>query len=224
MGAYALLHDRCAPIWSSAAAHPMVQAIGDGSLPHKTFRYYFEQNILYLQNYARAISLVLAKAPDAEAIDLLGQFVRGESERELPMNYDFLHRLGGDPHATDYTEMSAANHAYSQHMLATTSLGDCAEGLAALLPCPCSYNEITKVMATKKPDDPIYAEWISKFAENPDDDAFLRSLEALLDRLVDPADEQKMRRLDWIFRTSSHYEIMFWDAAFAGPDADPFRG
>ena len=128
MGAYALLHDRCAPIWSRAAAHPMVQAIGDGSLPHKTFRYYFEQNILYLQNYARAISLVLAKAPDAEAIDLLGQFVRGESERELPMNYDFLHRLGGDPHATDYTEMSAANHAYSQHMLATTSFGGLRRG------------------------------------------------------------------------------------------------
>lgn len=33
----------------------MVRHIGDGTL-HESFRCYFEQNILYLENYARAIT------------------------------------------------------------------------------------------------------------------------------------------------------------------------
>ena len=46
----------------------MVRAIGDGTLPHPVFRGYFEQNVLYLQEYVRAIALLVAQAPDRAAI------------------------------------------------------------------------------------------------------------------------------------------------------------
>ena len=48
----------------AAVTHPMVRAIADGTLPHETFRRYFTQNVLYLQAYAQAIALIVAKAPD----------------------------------------------------------------------------------------------------------------------------------------------------------------
>lgn len=222
MGAYDILHERCVPIWRQSADNPMVRAIGDGSLPRETFRYYFEQNILYLREYSRATSLVVAQAPDEEAIDLLGRFLRGGAEWELPMNHRFLERLGGDPSSLSPTQMNSANYSYTRHLLSVASLGDCAEGLAAILPCPCGYTEFAKSMVTDIPDDPIYSEWIRRFAEDPDNDEILAELTQLLDRLVDPTDEARMSRLTFIFQTSSRYEVMFWNAAYGGGVGDPF--
>ena len=64
-----VLHDAGAAAWHAAVSHPMVLAIADGSLPHATFHRYFTQNVLYLEDYARAIGLIMAKAPDRDAID-----------------------------------------------------------------------------------------------------------------------------------------------------------
>ena len=55
-----LLQAAGADAWQAAKCHPMVLAIGAGTLPHEIFRGYFEQNILYLRDYARAIALTLA--------------------------------------------------------------------------------------------------------------------------------------------------------------------
>ena len=221
MSVYGTLHERCLSIWEQSANNPMVRAIGDGSLPREIFRYYFEQNILYLREYSRAISLTVARAPDEEAIDLLGRFLRGEAERELPMNHSFLSRLGGDPEGLSPYDMNSANYSYTRHLLATASMGDCADGLAAILPCPCGYNEFAKSMVHNIPDDPLYAEWIKRFGEDQESDNVLGELIRLLDRLADPADDKQMFRLDWIFQVSSRYEVMFWEAAYRKGEGDP---
>ena len=70
-----VLHESGARVWERATGHPMVEAIADGSLPHATFRRYFEQNVLYLQDYARAIAVIVAKAPDREVISTLTRFL-----------------------------------------------------------------------------------------------------------------------------------------------------
>lgn len=221
MSAYAVLHDRCLPIWRLSADNPMVRAIGDGSLPREVFRYYFEQNILYLRDYARAIALVAANAPDEEAADILSRFLRSESERELPKNHRFLERLGGDPSGLSPYHMNSANYGYTRHLLSVAAMGDCADGLAAVLPCPCGYTEFAGSMVRDLPDDPLYAEWIRFFGEG-EDDGILNEMTGLLDRLVDVADGERMLRLDWIFRVSSLYEVMFWDAAYSMGKGDPF--
>ena len=91
-----VLHEAGASAWERATHHPMVRAIGDGSLPHEMFRGYFEQNVLYLQEYARAIALIVAKAPDRDAIVTLTRFLSQIVDDEIPANMRFLERLGGD--------------------------------------------------------------------------------------------------------------------------------
>ena len=222
MGAYSILHDRCRPIWEQSSNHPMVRAIGDGSLPRDVFRYYFEQNILYLLEYSRATALVMASAPDAPSMAMVGRFLQAGVESELPMNFDFLTRLGGDPESVDQYSANSATYGYARHIVGTAATGDCADGLAAILPCPCGYNEFAKSMVHAVPDDPLYAEWIQRFGADQDNDELLASLTGLLDRLVDPDDTVKMRRLEWIFTASSRYEIMFWDAAYSRGAGDAF--
>lgn len=206
-----------AATWERAIGHPMVRAIGDGSLPHETFRRYFEQNVLYLMDYARAISFVLAKAPDRAAIEALGRFLAQIVDREIPANLAFCSRLGGDPGALGGTgSMLPTNYAYTRHLLATSAQGDCAEGLTAVLPCQWSYGELARPLMEHAPEDPIYADWISMFG-NAEYDAIVAESTALLDRLTDAGDANRMKALTEIFERSTQFEVAFWDMAYGGP-------
>lgn len=210
----AVLHEKGAEAWERATQHPMVREIGDGSLPHEKFRYYFEQNVLYLQDYARAIGAVVAKAPDQEALVTLTRFLRQIVEEEIPANQRFLERLGGDPDTLDpIATMAPANYSYTRHLLYVTTNGDCADGLTAILPCQWSYGEFGKELVKDLPTDPVYADWISIFGTDDYDD-LLGDTTGLLDRLVDPTDEARMRALSWVFDMSTHYEVGFWDMAY----------
>lgn len=192
----------------------MVQQIADGSLPHETFRRYFTQNVLYLEEYARAIGIIVGKAPDREAMTLLARFLLRIVEDEIPANLTFLDRLGGDPDTVaGRGTMLSVTYGYTRHLLSVCALGDCAEGLTAVLPCQWSYGELARPLSANPPDDPIYAEWIGMFG-NDEYDGLVAQTTALLDRLVDPSDEDKMAALTRIFERSTRYEAGFWDMAY----------
>jgi len=69
------LKARGADGWAAAVAHPMVAEIGAGSLPHATFRFYFEQNLGYLREYARAIAFAATATTDRGALSTLARFL-----------------------------------------------------------------------------------------------------------------------------------------------------
>jgi thiaminase/transcriptional activator TenA len=201
--------------WAAAVNHPMVRAIAAGTLPHDTFRCYFEQNVRYLEDYARAIALAAARAPDTDALDVLSRFLRQIVGTEIPANLAFLARLGG---AADRLPGLAALHpvtyAYTRHLLHVCAAGSCAEGLAALLPCQWSYGEIAQPLMVAVPDDPVYADWIRMFG-NAEYDALVAETTGLLDRLAGPADAGQWARLSAVFSISVRYEGDFWDMALA---------
>jgi len=214
------LRERGRAAWAAATSHPMVRQIGAGTLPHETFRHYFEQNILYLEDYARAIGLIIGKAPDYAAVDVLSRFLRQIAGVEIPSNVEFLRRLGGSPAAPGaMTTMLPVTYGYTRHLLYTSAQGTCAEGLTAVLPCQWSYGELATPLMAALPDDPVYADWVSMFGHGGYS-ALVAETTGLLDRLADPADEAAAARLAWIFDTSTRYEVQFWDMAYGAPAAD----
>ena len=205
--------------WDAAVRHPMVREIAAGTLAHDRFRHYFEQNVSYLEDYVRAISCITAKAPDSEALAILGRILGQVIDVELPANRAFLTRLGGDPElAQGPAAMEPTTYAYTRHLLATAALGSCAEGLTAVLPCQWSYGEIGADIADAKPDDPIYCDWIGVFG-NPEYAELVEVTTKLLNRLAEPG-EESFGRLQVIFDASTRYEVEFWDMAYR-PSARP---
>jgi thiaminase/transcriptional activator TenA len=212
-----VLHEAGAGAWARATNHPMVRAIGDGSLPHEVFRGYFEQNVPYLQEYARAIASIVAKAPDRDAIATLSRFQRQIVDIEIPASLRFLERLGGEGSSVgDAGSMLPDAYAYTRHLLATCALGDCAEGLTAVLPCQWSYAELSRPLMAHPPDDPIYADWIGMFGSDAYDGSVAETT-ALLDRVADVDDAVQMAALTAIFKRSTQYEVAFWDMAYGSP-------
>jgi thiaminase/transcriptional activator TenA len=211
--------------WHAAMTHPMVLEIAEGTLPHETFHRYFMQNVPYLESYARAIALIVATAPDRDAVTTLTRFQAQIVEVEIPANLAFLERLGGDPAtAAGRGTMLPTTYAYTRHLLSVCALGDCAAGLTAVLPCQWSYGALARPLAARLPTDPIYADWISMFG-NDDYDALVERSTALLDRLADTSDQRQIDALAKIFERSTRYEGEFWDMAYgSAPSGSPDRG
>jgi thiaminase (transcriptional activator TenA) len=208
------LHDAGAGAWAAAVAHPMVREIGAGTLPHETFRGYFRQNVLYLEAYARAIGLVIARAPDRASLDVLTRFEWRIVGTEIPANLAFLEKLGGDEDtAAGRGRMHPTTYAYTRHLLAVCAMQDCAAGLTAVLPCQWSYGELARPLMAARPADPIYADWIALFGDD-DYEALVGETTALLDRLVDPDDADRVAALSEIFERSTAHERAFWDMAY----------
>jgi thiaminase (transcriptional activator TenA) len=218
------LHERGRPVWASAISHPMVKQIGEGTLPHPTFRRYFEQNILYLNDYARSIGFIIGKAPDWDAADVLSRFLRQIVGAEIPANIAFLSRLGGSPDATSGTDaMTPTTYAYTRHLLSACAQGRCEEGLAAVLPCQWSYGELARPLMDSPPADEVYADWIAMFG-NDQYASLVNETTGLLDRLADSADAVSVGRLSSIFDRSVSYEVEFWDMAYGAHAAGGTAG
>ena len=194
----------------------MVRQIGAGTLPHETFRRYFEQNVLYLADYSRAIGLIIGKAPDLASASVLSRFLGQIVGTEIPANLAFLARLGGFPEeAEDPASMLPTTYAYTRHLLYTCAQGTCAEGLAAVLPCQWSYGELARPLMASPPTDPVYADWVAMFG-NDDYEALVEETTGLLDRVADRRADA-MQRLSFVFDTSTRYEVQFWDMAYGVP-------
>jgi thiaminase (transcriptional activator TenA) len=205
------LRERGKPAWQAAITHPMVREIAAGTLGHEKFRRYFQQNVLYLGDYARAIGMIVGKSPDLAATCVLSRFLHQITGTEIPANLAFLERLGGAPPGPEC--MLPTTYAYTSHLLASCATGTCAEGLAALLPCQWSYGELAAPLMASLPDDPVYAEWIAMFG-SAGYDALVSETTGLLDRIAEPASDLVMQHLSWIFDTSAWYEVQFWDMAY----------
>jgi thiaminase/transcriptional activator TenA len=186
----------------------MVAEIGEGTLPHETFRFYFEQNLQYLQEYARAIALAAGRAPGPAPLTTLTRFLAQIVEVEIPANVDFLERLGGSSAALP--PLLPTSYAYTRHVLDTAGRDTLAVALAALLPCQWSYGEIGRRLMTSLPDDPVYADWIALFAGEGYDELVIASTE-LLDRYC--REEDQPRTAD-AFDRSTRYEVAFWEMAY----------
>jgi thiaminase (transcriptional activator TenA) len=208
------LRDRGADQWAAAVAHPMVAQIGAGTLPHETFWFYFEQNLPYLHEYARAIAFAAAGTSDRGAMSVLARFLGQIADVEIPANEAFLERLGGSP--GDTAAMLPTTYAYTRHLLDATRRGGLAVALAALLPCQWSYGEIGRHLARSLPDDPVYRDWIAMFSGDGYDDLVAASTE-LLDESCTAGDQA------WTsdaFDRSTRYEIAFWQMAYTRGESD----
>ena len=71
-------------VWERVVTHPFVLELGDGTLPQPTFDVYFDQDHLFLKDWAILLSLATAKSPDFDAARHLVGFLHvglgGEEE------------------------------------------------------------------------------------------------------------------------------------------------
>jgi thiaminase/transcriptional activator TenA len=202
------------PVWHTILEHPFLHELRDGTLPEETFRFYIQQDWLYIQERIGQWAIVAGRCPDPDIRRSLALLLDNVARLE-PAAFHLKHApaLGLDlEHVT--WEMNAANWAYSTHELAAVHAGSTAEGLAALLPCPLVYQFVGEhLMRGQPPANPVYADWIAFYGSGLGDPR-RETLLGLYDRLAANADAATLARCERNFLISSRYEWQFWDAAY----------
>src|SRR2546428_615418 len=106
------------PISAAILRHPFVRGLTDGSLPRESFRFYAVQDALYLREFARALSLAAARAPEDDWIIMFNEHAAGALKVERALHETFFKEFGLTPDAVAATPMAPTNLAYTSYLLA----------------------------------------------------------------------------------------------------------
>lgn len=200
-------------VYASILAHPFFVGLTDGSLHRDAFRHYVVQDGIYLVDYARALALTAAKAPDPASILALSRNAAEAIEVERAMHDGLLAEFGLDEEQLAAARPAPTTLAYTSYLLSAAYGGSFAEGLGAVLPCFWIYWEVGKTLLERGSPDPLYARWIATYG-GEEYGATVRAVLDLTDRVGSDLGAAERRRLFEHFRQTSRYEWMFWDMGY----------
>jgi thiaminase (transcriptional activator TenA) len=212
------LRIQCDGIWAGLHAHPFLREISRGTLPLDKFRFFIEQDILFLSPFARCMAMGAAKARSEAELEFFTRQADGIIRLEIPSNRRLLEQVimrGAQDRGGSLT-MAPANVAYTSFLLATAAAGGPLEIIAAILPCSWSYIEIARKLKGEVVVHPVYSDWVSFYLSDEEDRLVMNMRQTFDDmaREEGPLSEVRRRGLAEIFAMSSRLELMFWEMAY----------
>ena len=207
------LKSACQSDWEAYTRHRFVLELGAGTLPETSFRYYLQQDYLFLMHFARAYALSAFKAEDLEELRLAASAVSAILDTEMGLHVAFCERWGiSEPEMAALPE-DPANMAYTRYVLECGLSGDSLDLATALAPCVIGYAEIgvwlVENAAARDKDNP-YQEWIDSYAAD-DYQEVAHAHAAQLDRLLQRrGGAGRTESLTRIFSEATRLEAGFW--------------
>lgn len=201
-----------AQLWSENAdivaevlANPFVRGIGDGTLARDRFAGYIAQDAFFLESFARAYALALARSADTETLLTFADLLAGV-RAELGLHAGYAASWGIDMAGV---QPAAATLAYTEFLLATAATGDLGVVCAAMTPCMRLYAHIGSALDAGAAGP--YAQWVQTYAD-PGFEEIAALLERLLDRHGAPSPQIRQA-----YRRAMQLELAFFTAALS-PD------
>jgi len=198
------------PIYAAILRHPFVRGLTDGSLPRESFKFYAVQDALYLREFARALSLAAARAPQDEWIIMFNEHAAGALKVERSLHESFFQDFGLAREAVASTPLAPTNLAYTSYLLAVAYGSPFHEALAALLPCYWIYWEVGKELERAGSADPLYKRWIGTYASE-EFGSVVRAVLSATDQVAAALRPPEREAMTAHFVATSRYEWMFWD-------------
>lgn len=209
------LWDAIDPIFQQILVHPFISALSDGTLPEKTFRSYLMQDSLFLDDYARALTLAAARAPDTETLRMFAGHASEAIDAEREMQERLLTDLGVSAADVAATPRSPTTLGYGAYLIKSASLLDRHAGLAAILPCYWIYWEVGTRLAERGSPDPRYQEWMATYADPGFEQAVTGCISAA-DAALEEGSTGELAEAQEHALIAARFEWMFWDAAYRG--------
>jgi thiaminase/transcriptional activator TenA len=199
-----------APIQVQIDQHPFLAGLTAGTLPADRFRFYIEQDALYLTAFAEALHILATKAPHATWAQTLKKHATESIDAERALHNSLL--KAGPPKT-----MAPTNYAYSNHLLAVSLRKPFAEALSAMLPCYWIYWEVGKNLRKQGSPNAQYRKWIDQYS----DPSYGATVETVLQMMDQSASTANQPACIEQFTTSARYEYQFWDMAWRKEEWKP---
>ncbi|MEI4271604.1 TenA family protein [Klenkia sp. LSe6-5] len=181
--------------------------LADGTLAPAAFRSYLEQDALYLAGYAKALALLAARAPEAQAGAFWAGAAQGAAVVETALHEDLLELLGGGARTDQHSPTCLA---YVSYLVATAATEPYAVGCAAVLPCFWVYAHTGARLApaARAVADHPFLRWLATY-DAPAFQESTRRARELTDAEATPELEPAMHRA---FAIATAYERDFWSS------------
>ena len=206
-----------APLWEQVVTHPFVIELGDNTLPQETFHRYFDQDYIFLKDWAILLSLATAKAPDFDAArQLVGFLHLGLGGEEALFQQAFRERGMSRQDAANLEYRPTTLH-YSGYLRNIAYTGSFIDVVATLLAVEWPYMDWAQRLdsAGMRPANHYYQTWIDVHTSDGMT-GFVSWLRQTVDQApLSPVDQP---RLQTIFHDVLRYELQFWEMAYHGEE------
>ncbi|MDI3316316.1 MAG: thiaminase II [Bacillota bacterium] len=202
-----------APVWEAIRRHPFLAGLAEGSLSRERFLFFVIQDALYLREYARALSLAAAKAPDEPSIALFARSAIDVVEGERQLHDFYFRAFGLTPEQVAATPPAPTNLLYTRYLISVAYERPFHEVMGALLPCFWIYQRTGEELLARGSPDALYRRWIETYGGEEYGRTVRRVLE-LAERVTAALDEPRREALGRHFVTTSRLEWMFWEMAW----------
>lgn len=192
-----------ADVVAEVLANPFVRGIGEGSLARDLFAGYLAQDAFFLESFARAYGLALARSSDTDTLLAFADLLAGVRE-ELGLHASYAASWGIDMAGV---EPAAATLAYTEFLLATAATAEVGVVCAAMTPCMRLYAHIGVTLDSETAGP--YAQWVQTYAD-PGFDEVASLLERLLDQHARDISSARTA-----YRRAMRLELAFFDAALS---------
>jgi len=208
------LRQKATEIWEAQHQHPFVRGIGDGTLSLERFKFWLQQDYVFLIEYARLLALAAARSPDLETITRFATLLKETVETEMSLHRAYAAEFGISREELEQELPAPTTRGYTDFLLRVAATGDFAELAAALLPCMWAFSEIGQRLAMQPTtSDQRYAKWIAMYSSTEFAE-LAQWCRDLVDSLAAGLPERDLRKLEAAFLTSSRYEWQFWEMAW----------
>ncbi|KAK9829096.1 hypothetical protein WJX72_003863 [[Myrmecia] bisecta] len=192
----------------AALHHPFVKGVASGTLPKESFQHYVAQDAHFLQAFAKAFALGMAKSGSLppSVFSTLSKLLKGVQD-ELRLHAGYAKEWGVT--LEQLQTPCPATLAYTSFLLHIAEHQELVYILAAMTPCSRLYGFLGCQLAASYPQDGLpYADWVQTYSLP----AYLElppKTEALLDELAVGVPYGSLRQL---YRTAMQLEVDFFSA------------
>ncbi len=185
-----------------------------GTLPKKIFRFYLEQDALYLSDFSRALMLTSNRLSTDKHITQFKRLSHEILDTERNLHFKYLGELRS-PGLFGARNISLEKISvvadYTQHLLRTASDSPVEEAVASFIPCFWIYGDLGKKMLSMpnyNASNPYHA-WISSYSNNQFTSAGKSIVETAEELVSTISCAVKKNNVVSAFVKSTEYELLF---------------
>lgn len=197
-------------IYDQIIQMPFIRGLIDGTLEREKFQFYILQDAKYLEDFARALSMIAARAHlNKDMLDFI-RFAEGAIIVESALHANYLNGL----ERISQHEISPTCHHYNNFLTSTAATAQVEVAMGAVLPCFWVYKKVGDyiLMHQNKNANP-YQDWINTYS-GKDFDGLVKKAIAICDEAADNCSSGQREKMTQSFVTGCQLEWMFWDSAW----------
>lgn len=207
----------CVDEWEAYCHHDFVNAVGAGTLPIESFRYYLEQDYIFLIHFSRAWALAVYKSSSVSDMQWATEILHSTLNTEMNLHVLFSERFGVSQVQLENSSEAQANLAYTRYVLDKGLAGDVLDLYVALMPCVVGYAEIGNRLALEYDsvlEENPYREWIEMYSSEEYQELAIKTISVLERISRERGGMARVEELKEIFRTATVLEEGFWSLCY----------